>query len=149
MIKITTNSPEETEAIAAKIAHSLRGGETIELVSDLGGGKTTFVRGLARGAGSEDHVSSPTFTLSKVYKAPSFEILHFDFYRLPEAGVLEHELHEVKNADQVVLVVEWGEVVQHVLPDNRLIVKFITVDENTREIELDCPDELGYLVEKL
>lgn len=147
MQELTTNNAEETEKLAARMGARLRGGETVELVSDLGGGKTTFVRGLVRGAGSKDHVSSPTFTVSKVYKAPNFEILHFDFYRLPEAGVLEHELHEVKDDKKAVLVVEWGEVVKHVLPGKRLRVKLSVTGDNVRQIEVDVPDELKYLLE--
>lgn len=149
MIELITNSAEETEKLAAKIGASLRGGETIELISDLGGGKTTFVRGLVRGAGSKDHVSSPTFTLSKVYKTPRFEILHFDFYRLPEAGVLEHELHDVKDDKQAVLVVEWAEVVKHVLPEERVTLHIQSLGENSRKIKVDTPESLDYLTEKL
>ena len=66
-LKLSSNNAEQTELIAVAIGKRLRGGEMIELVSDLGGGKTTFTRGLARGAGSSDVVSSPTFTISKVY----------------------------------------------------------------------------------
>jgi len=82
-LRITSESPEATEQLAEAIGRRLTGGEVIELVSDLGGGKTTFVRGLARGLGSADVVSSPTFTVSKVYKADKLELHHFDFYRLP------------------------------------------------------------------
>jgi tRNA threonylcarbamoyladenosine biosynthesis protein TsaE len=64
MMKIVTNSPEQTIDVAKSIGARLKGGECIELTSDVGGGKTTFVRGLVSGAGSTDHVSSPTFTIS-------------------------------------------------------------------------------------
>ncbi len=68
-LQIDTTSPEDTLNLAAKIGARLRGGEVIELVSDLGGGKTVFVRGLAKGMGSDDQVASPTFTISREYKA--------------------------------------------------------------------------------
>src|SRR3989344_5721785 len=93
-----STSSAETENLASKIGRALKGGELIELVSDLGGGKTTFVRGLAKGMGSRDHVSSPTFTICNTYKVKSKsshaaqELWHFDFYRLHEAGLIEHEL---------------------------------------------------------
>ncbi len=64
-----TKNPAQTEAVGEKIGANLRGGETIELVSDVGGGKTTFVHGLARGFGSTDIVASPTFTISRQYGA--------------------------------------------------------------------------------
>ncbi len=72
-MQINTTSPEDTLNLAAKIGAKLRGGEVIELVSDLGGGKTVFVRGLAQGMGSKDQVASPTFTISREYKASKFK----------------------------------------------------------------------------
>lgn len=144
---ISTKSALDTEALAAKIGDNLHGGETIELVSDVGGGKTTFVRGLARGAGSTDHVTSPTFTISNVYHTPKFSICHFDFYRLAEAGVIEHQLHESVDIKRDVTVVEWSDVVKHVLPEKRLTISIKSTGENSRKIELSCPKEISYLIE--
>lgn len=127
----------------------LRGGEVIELVSDLGGGKTTLVRGLARGAGSHDKVASPTFTISKVYKTGNFEVHHFDFYRLPEAGIVADELAEVLGDPQVVVVVEWGDIVQHVLPDKRLTIRLTQTPDGSRRITVTGPEALAYLLEGL
>lgn len=149
MKPLVSSSQSETEEIAARIGHQLRGGEVIELVSDLGGGKTTFVRGLVRGARSEDHVSSPTFTLSKVYKTPDFEIHHFDFYRLGDAGILGHELHDLAQDRQAVIVVEWADVVQHVLPEERLSIKLSATGENSRKVDIGYPTNLKYLVDEL
>src|ERR1700679_221405 len=104
----TSTKPEETIGLAAAIGGRLRGGEVIELASDLGGGKTTFVRGLAQGAGSGDTVSSPSFTLTNQYEAGDLTIYHFDFYRLLEAGIVRDELAEVLADPQAVVVVEWA-----------------------------------------
>ncbi len=131
------------------MGHQLKGGEVIELVSDLGGGKTTFVRGLVNGAGSEDHVSSPTFTINNIYKTKNFEIHHFDFYRLHEAGLIEHDLKEVLDDPENVIVVEWSDVVQHVLPKQRLTITIKSTGENSRKFELSYPESLKYLVENL
>lgn len=150
MVEFITHSPEETEALAATIGGRLRGWETVELISDLGGGKTTFVRGLTRGAGSQDHVASPTFALSKVYNAPGFEILHFDFYRLTEAGVLEHEVRDAWQGRKAVLVVEWAETVRHVLPKDRVTVRLTAAnDSNERKITITSGGQFKYLVEGL
>jgi tRNA threonylcarbamoyladenosine biosynthesis protein TsaE len=138
---------EQTVHFGELIGGNLKGGECIELTSDVGGGKTTFVRGLAKGAGSHDHVSSPTFTISKVYKTPHFEIVHFDFYRLQETGLIEHEIDEAVNDDTTVIVVEWSDIIQHVLPDNRLRIEIVASGDNSREVELIYPDSLAYLVE--
>lgn len=146
-LTIQSNSADGTEQLGFAVGSRLKGGEVIELMSDLGGGKTTFTRGLANGAGSEDHVASPTFTISKVYKTPKFEIHHFDFYRLQEAGLMEHELGDLLNDPKIVVVVEWGEVVQHVLPKKRLSVEIYQSESEGREIHLTAPPEIAYLLE--
>lgn len=141
-----SNSAEQTENIAQLIGARLRGGEVIELVSDLGGGKTTFTRGLAAGAGSKDIVSSPTFTVSKVYKTDKFEIHHFDFYRLGEAGFAANELHDLLNDPTIVVVVEWGGVVEHVLPDDRVTITLTRTGEDSRAVHISYSDAVEYLV---
>ena len=133
--------------LSEQIGRNLKGGECIELISDVGGGKTTFVRGLAKGAGSSDHVSSPTFTISKVYKTPKFEIVHFDFYRLQEAGLIEHEIEEAVYEPSTVIVVEWSDIVRHVLPEDRLQIKISIVNEEGRELEFSYSPSLAYLIE--
>jgi len=140
---------ETTEQIASVIGGALRGGEVLELISDLGGGKTTFTRGLVRAMGSKDTVASPTFTISKVYTAKDLEIHHFDFYRLQEAGLIAHELSEVAGDPQAVVVVEWADVVQHVLPEKRLTITIEQQPNGDRKLTLKVPDELSYLVKGL
>lgn len=144
---ITTQAAEQTENFGETLGRRVKGGEVIELVSDLGGGKTTLTRGIARGAGSSDVVGSPTFTLSKVYKAQKLEIHHFDFYRLSEAGLMEHELQDLLNDPKIIVIVEWGDVVQHVLPDRRLTVQIEHAGDNERKLTCQYPDELSYLLE--
>lgn len=146
---VTSASSHETEKLAARLGANLRGGEVIELVSDLGGGKTTFVRGLAAGFGSPDRVASSTFTVSKVYKADQRELHHFDFYRLSDAGIMAYELQDLLNDPGIVVVIEWAEVVQQVLPDERLTVKLAASAENSREISFDYPESLHYLLEHI
>lgn len=105
------------------------------------------MRGLARGAGSPDKVASPTFTISKIYKTEKLEIHHFDFYRLQEAGVIADELAEVAGDPQTVVVVEWGDIVQHVLPARRLTITIRQTPEGSRELHFTCHDDLKYLLE--
>ncbi len=142
-----SRSSEDTEALGERIGARLRGGEVIELVSDLGGGKTTFTRGLARGAGSADRVASPTFTVSREYRASKFTIVHFDFYRLHDAGVVAEELREYVGAPDAVVVVEWGDIVDEVLPTERLRIQFFQAREDGRDIHCTYPQELMYLLE--
>ena len=142
-----STSSEQTEQLAEALGSKLRGGEVIELVSDLGGGKTTFTRGLARGAGSQDRVGSPTFTLSREYDAPNFTIAHFDFYRLGEAGIVGDELAEVINDPLYVTVVEWGDIVHDVLPTTRLTIAITQTASGDRKIDCTFPASYGYLFE--
>lgn len=144
-----STSSEQTEQFAAQIGANLRGGEVIELVSDLGGGKTTFTRGLVRGAGSSDRVASPTFTISREYAAPKFAIAHFDFYRLGQAGIVADELAEVIGDPKYVSVVEWGEIVHDVLPAGRLTIRLEQTGGDTRQLSFEYPTALSYLLEGL
>lgn len=145
-----SKSAAETEGLAERLGQTLTGGEVIELVSDLGGGKTTFVRGLASGAGSSDVVASPTFTISRVYNTPRFDIHHFDFYRLDDPGIMADELAEVAGDQHAVTVIEWADVVQHVLPGARLTVIIKQMPNGERELTFRAHDaSLNYLLEAI
>jgi len=142
-----TTTAEQTEQLAERLGRNLCGGEVIELISDLGGGKTTFVRGLVRGMGSADKVASPTFTISKMYVAGTLEVHHFDFYRLHEPGIVADELAEVVGDPHAVVVVEWADVVQHVLPPKRLSIHIQQTSEGHRQLTLQLPSGLSYLLD--
>jgi tRNA threonylcarbamoyladenosine biosynthesis protein TsaE len=114
----------------------------------LGGGKTTFVKGLAKGLGSPETVGSPTFTVRRVYKCrDDIYLHHFDFYRLNEPGMVAYELSEVIDSPKAIVVIEWGDIVSDILPERRVTVRFNHVgdNENARVLEIDCPPELLYL----
>jgi tRNA threonylcarbamoyladenosine biosynthesis protein TsaE len=140
-----TNSSEETELLGQAIGKNLRGGEIIELLSDLGGGKTTFTRGLAKGFGSTDRVASPSFTISREYAAGDKRIHHFDFYRLGEAGIMSDEIAELVNDPSIVLVVEWADVVAEVLPAERITVLLRPTGNTTRSVTVSVPTMYDYI----
>lgn len=144
-----STSSEQTEQLAEAIGAKLRGGEIIELKSDLGGGKTTFTRGLVRGAGSDDTVASPTFTIRREYACPKFTVAHFDFYRLAEAGIVAQELAEVLRDPLYVVVVEWSDIVYDVLPASRCTISLQQTVSGDRDISIDCPPQYAYLLEGL
>src|SRR5581483_8998174 len=131
--QLRSTDSADTERLGAALAKSLKPPIVIELRSDLGGGKTTFTRGLVRGIGSADKVASPTFTLNKIYKADHLEIHHFDFYRLNDPGVVSDQLEESLQNPGVITVVEWSDIVRGVLPDNRLIIEFQPVESDPDE----------------
>jgi tRNA threonylcarbamoyladenosine biosynthesis protein TsaE len=102
-----TNSPAETEAAGEELGRRLQAGDVVLLTGELGAGKTTFVRGVARGAGSEAPVASPTFQLVRVYPG-RLQVAHVDLYRIEMAAELA-ELGLDELADQGAVLVEWGE----------------------------------------
>jgi tRNA threonylcarbamoyladenosine biosynthesis protein TsaE len=137
---------QQTEEIARTIGQRLKGGEVIVLISELGGGKTTFTHGLASGIGSTDNVASPTFTISRVYNGRDLDIHHFDFYRLTDPGVISHELIEAIENPKNIVVIEWPDLVEDVLPADRLTVEFKIIDDNVRNLLFKDPENLSYLV---
>lgn len=142
-----SSDAQATEALGEFVGARLKGGETIELSSDLGGGKTTFVRGVARGAGSSDHVASPTFTVSREYQAANgLRLYHFDFYRLHEPGVVAQELDEAARDPQAVVLVEWSDIVQDVLPGKRLKITISQAGGDQRRLQFETSPELAYLL---
>lgn len=131
-LEINSSSLSDTQRIAGILGRNLAGGEVIELVGDLGAGKTAFVRGLAAGIESADVVQSPSFTIERLYKGNDVTIHHYDFHRLEDPGVVAEELKEVTQDKKGVITVEWSDIVQKVLPGGRLQVKITTgktVDE--------------------
>ena len=149
--QLVTKNLAETIEIGREIGSKLKGGEVIELISDLGGGKTTLTKGIAEGAGSKDMVASPSFAISYLYSAPKFNIHHFDFYRLEDSGVVGLSLAEAISEKNDVIVIEWGDIVADILPESRITIKLSSdaEDENKRIIEVDLPDQLNYLLEDL
>jgi tRNA threonylcarbamoyladenosine biosynthesis protein TsaE len=145
---IFVKSAQETEKIAELIGSKLKGGECIELISDLGGGKTTFTRGLVRGMGIYDLVSSPTFTIGKQYSNNNLTCYHYDFYRLQEPGLVAEELGESVSDPKGVIVIEWADSVTHVLPTKRIIIEIYKASENSdhRKIVMKLPDEYLNLI---
>ncbi len=142
----TTKSSEQTIKLGTMIGKRLAGGEVIELISDLGGGKTTFVRGLAEGFGSKEPVASPSFAISFVYSVEGGrELHHYDFYRLDEPGIMKDELLETLADDKSVVVIEWGDIVRDFLPKDSIKVSIKKNTENEREFVFDCDEKYIHL----
>lgn len=109
----------------------------IELIGDVGTGKTTFTRGLAEGLGIKDPITSPSFTISKSYALPSGKgrLIHYDFYRLSDPGLMSDDLTENLENPNNIIVIEWGESIVNLLPDNRIQITIIYNDDNTRSVK--------------
>jgi tRNA threonylcarbamoyladenosine biosynthesis protein TsaE len=127
LLELRARTAEDTREVGEALSASLRARDAVVLTGELGAGKTTFVQGVARGLGIEDQVSSPTFTLVKEYRG-ILDIAHVDVYRLERVqDVVDLGLDELGDGEGVLLV-EWGDAVEDLLPDERLRIELTTED---------------------
>lgn len=131
----TISSSEDMISFGQELGNSLKGGEIIELIGDVGAGKTTFTKGLAKSLGITDEIQSPTFTISRVYEGSKNNLVHYDFYRLNDAGIMAIEMQDIIDDPNNITVIEWGEPVREVLPKKYITVKIKIISENIREVE--------------
>lgn len=143
-MEIVTNSPSETERVGERLAKRLRGTEVISMYGGLGVGKTAFVRGMARGLGAPDIVSSPTFAIVNQYEG-KFPLYHFDMYRITSLADL-YSTGFFDFLDNGVLAVEWSENITEALPENCITVALSQPEDsesdNQRKIQLEGVDGL-------
>jgi tRNA threonylcarbamoyladenosine biosynthesis protein TsaE len=135
VIDIETETADETRAVGEAFASMLQPRDTVVLTGELGAGKTTLVQGIGRGLEVEDHVASPTFTLVREYTG-RLDIAHVDVYRLERVqDVVDLALDELGGQDRILLI-EWGDAVSDLLPEDRLRVELTTErpDSDTRRI---------------
>jgi tRNA threonylcarbamoyladenosine biosynthesis protein TsaE len=136
-VSYVSDSVEQTEAIAAELAQSLRGGDFVALDGELGAGKTQFVRGLVAGLGGNPRaVSSPTYILLNVYPTGKLTVYHLDAFRISSPADLEAiGFSELLQQGQVV-VVEWASRAVALLPDRRIEIKMDVLSESSRRIAI-------------
>jgi tRNA threonylcarbamoyladenosine biosynthesis protein TsaE len=126
---LRTATADDTRGVGAAIAPLLRIGDVLVLTGELGAGKTTLVRGIASGLGTAEHVASPTFTLVREYVTGRIPVAHVDVFRLERVqDVVDLALDELEGG-ACVLIVEWGDAVEELLPDDRLRVELTTEDQ--------------------
>ena len=144
---LSVKNESDMKSLGERIGVRLKGGEVIELIGDVGAGKTTFVKGLAQGLQIDDDVQSPSFTISRVYEArDGLQLYHYDFYRLTDSGVLQHEVAESVQDKRVVTVIEWAETVEDALPTSKIMLQIAyTPDGNGRELTASYPEEHAYV----
>ena len=130
-----TKSAAETRALGEKIAARLRPGDVLLLEGDLGAGKSELTRGIARGLGVAETVTSPSFTILNVYESGRCPLYHFDWYRLESADELyELGMDEYLGGDGIA-VVEWPEMCPDAVPEGALRIRLEAAGENERKIE--------------
>ena len=134
---IQTHSPEETQTIGRQIGETLKAGDVVALVGDLGAGKTCLTQGIARGIGiaSQEVVNSPSYTLINEY-AGEIPIYHIDLYRLERrADIIDLGLEEYLEGKGI-CIIEWADRMANLLPANYIQIMLKWVDESTRTIEI-------------
>jgi tRNA threonylcarbamoyladenosine biosynthesis protein TsaE len=130
-----SRSPEQTRSIGMRLGGELQAGDVVCLQGNLGAGKTTFVQGIAKGWGSLDSVSSPTFIIVNVYRrADQSQLFHMDAYRLDSTAEAE-ELDLDSMLSQGPLLIEWPERINGLVPNERLWVQLEHIDEEEREMK--------------
>lgn len=148
---IEVRNERETLSLGKTIGSMLRGGEIIELVGDVGSGKTTFARGIALGLGIDEYVQSPSFTISRQYDGRNgIKLVHYDFYRLKDAGIMADDLKETTGNKKTVVIVEWSEAVKEVLPRDKLRIIITPMANESRKLSLVSEGEISdKLVERI
>ena len=141
-MKFITHSPEETEKVGQALGAVLAPGTILAYEGDLGAGKTAFTRGLARGLGATETVTSPTYTIVNEYLSGRLPLFHFDMYRLASSD----DLWDIGWEDYLerggVCAVEWSENVRDAMED-AIIVRIEKTGEDSRCITIEGGDSLA------
>ena len=133
--KITTKSELETIEIAQNFESEKFPNMIICLNGELGSGKTIFTKGIANALGIDDTITSPTFTIIKEYELGELPLYHMDVYRLDgETSGVGIEDYYTKGG---VVVIEWADTIESILPNERLDIRFVVLDENKRLLVLE------------
>ena len=137
MNKFVSKSENDTIEFANNLASLLKNGDIIVLSGDLGSGKTKFTQGILKHFGLEDEISSPTFTIVNEYHKDETNIYHFDVYRLTDSD----EFYAIGGDEYLnngICIIEWGEIIEDILPDDYIKITFTkdNENENHRTLEL-------------
>ena len=139
--QIITTSSEETINLGEKLAKVLPNGLTILLTGDLGAGKTTLVRGIAKGLNIPGVVQSPTFNIMKIYPKGDRPLIHIDAYRLADINT-DIGLDEYIGYETGLTVIEWPMYIEKLIPDFKIEVEITNLGENTRKLVFKGSEEL-------
>lgn len=135
-MKYTVKSIDETQALAKKFATELKNGDVVCLNGDLGAGKTTFTQFVFSALGVKEPVTSPTFSILKMYQGEKFKLNHFDTYRITDEEAIEAGFDEILEDKDGISFIEWGENIDPLIPKKHIDVNIKIINDRTREIEI-------------
>ena len=138
-IEILSHSAEETMALGKAISDLAKPGSTFCLTGDLGAGKTTLVRGIARGLNIKSVVQSPTFNIMKIYFDGIKPLIHIDAYRLADVDT-EIGLDEYIGYETGLTVIEWPNFIERLIPENSSEIEIVNIGDNDRKITIESND---------
>lgn len=133
-LELECPQPADTMAVGRRLASLLRAGDVVLVEGQLGAGKTTFVSGVAEGLGVDVPVTSPSFILSRTYDG-LLPLTHADIYRLTSLGEVA-DLDLIEEAMEGVLVIEWGNAIEQVMPESHLLVRIEVGEDESRTLIL-------------
>lgn len=146
-LNLISANAERTFSIGRILGENLVGGDILALIGDLGAGKTTLTKGIAKGLGVPDNyqITSPTFTLINEYDG-NFRLYHFDLYRLQDAHDLQDLCYEEYFYGRGVCVIEWADKIKDLVTDDMITIYFSYLDEDTRKIVISgSANKIGQL----
>jgi tRNA threonylcarbamoyladenosine biosynthesis protein TsaE len=136
-LQLTANLKTSSQ-LAAKLAESIKPPQLIELVGDLGGGKTTFVKAMGKALGVGKTITSPTFNIHRGYDFVGGRLEHFDLYRLSDDEIVLNELKDCLKDPGSIVVVEWAQHFSNHLSSDRLVITFHYNDQDSRQLEMSA-----------
>ena len=135
MIEVRCPTEADTRAVGRKLAATLQPGDIVLLAGGLGVGKTLFTAGLAAGLGVEEQVLSPSFVLVRQYRSGFLPMVHVDVYRLGSFNEFD-DLEVIDLAADGVLIIEWGDALEGVIPEDHLRIDFAVEEDGTRVLRM-------------
>ena len=133
-------SEQEVEAYGIRLGREARPGQVIALTGDLGAGKTTLTKAIARGLGISETVTSPTFTIVKEYRSGRLPLFHFDVYRIGDVEEMYELGYEEYFCGEGVCVIEWADLIEELIPEDALKIS-IAYGQDEEERIYTCPYE--------
>lgn len=134
-MEFKTNSDLETRELGLSIGSALKGGEVIAMTGDLGAGKTTMTKSIAQGLEIDDYITSPTFTIVNEYEG-RLKLYHFDVYRISDIEEMYDIGYEEYLYSDAVSIIEWSNLIEEILPKDKINIDIEYIDENARKITI-------------